>query len=170
QIDNFFHHGDTLLASDGIIVFRSTDGGVNWSNPIILPHPLCGFDNVADTVYAGYQYGVYRSTDWGLTWTAISCPLLRYGSRFENDFKISGNNFLLGFQEIGPYVSQDKAGSWTQCPLSDYSYASTIDNAMITYNGSVYTGTHSDGIYKSSNRGNSWSKIGTPVNTDTLSN
>lgn len=170
QIDNFWHRGDTVLASDGIAVFRSTDGGANWSNPQLLQYALVGFDSDGDTVYAGCRGGVYFSTDYGASWTLRYSPDIRYGARYQYNFKISGNNFITGFQEIGPYVSQNRGSTWTQDDLTQFSRASTIDDAMVTYNGTIFTGTHTDGVFKSSDQGNTWTKIGTPTPTDTLSN
>jgi photosystem II stability/assembly factor-like uncharacterized protein len=169
-IKNFFHHGDTLLASSYNTLFRSTDGGVNWDGPFYMGNNLIGFDNVGDTIYAGYKYGVYRSTDWGVNWTIIPSSGLRWGERGENDFIISGNRMLIGIDHIGVYSSDDKGLTWTQCDLFDFERASTADDALIYHNGTVYTGTHSDGIYKTTNQGATWTKIGTPDNQDTLSN
>ena len=170
SIDNFINHGDTIVASAGSSIFRSEDGGATWGSRIVVNDAIFGFDNVGDTIYAGYQYGVKYSTDRGQTWTNIPSPDLRWGHRFNNDFKISGNNFVMAFQEIGAYVSQNKGATWMQAPLADFTPASTIDDAMICDNNVVYTGTHSDGIYKTIDQGDNWIKIGTPNNTDSLSN
>jgi photosystem II stability/assembly factor-like uncharacterized protein len=169
-IKDFFHHGDTLLASAFGAVFRSTDGGVNWDGPVYPGNNLVGFDNIGDTIYAGHKYGVYRSVDWGLTWTEIPSTGLRWGERGENTFKISGNRMLIGIDHIGIYSSTDKGLTWSQCNLFDFPRASTSDDAMIYHNGTIYAGTHSDGVYKTTDQGNSWSKIGTPNNQDSLSN
>jgi len=169
-IDNFFQHGDTLLASTGIILFRSTDGGVNWSAPDIMTHSMIGFDNTGDTIYAGSPDGIFSSIDYGLNWTFTLSSDLRHGARSLDDFVISDNNFLYAYEEIGVYKSQDKGITWQQTPLSDFAVASNIDDAMIFDNGTVYTGTHTNGVYKTTDQGNTWTKIGTPVPADTLSN
>ncbi len=169
-IDNFFQHGDTVLASVGDIIFRTTDHGVIWSNPNIQSHNFIGFDHIGDTVYAGSTDGIYMTTDYGLTWNFTPSADLRHGARYHDDFIITGNNFLYAYQEIGVYKSQNKGGSWQQVPLSNFAVASTIDDAMIFDNGTVYTGTHTNGVYKTNDQGNTWTKIGTPNNLDTLSN
>ncbi len=169
-IDNFFHHGDTLLASTGIIIFRSTDGGVNWVGPQIMSSSLCGFDSKGDTVYAGCRAGVYRSLDWGQSWTLLASPDLRIGSRYQHDFVISGSNLITGYGEIGAYVSRNKGASWKQVALEQFTRGSTIDDAMIVNNGVLYTGTHSNGVFKTTDQGDNWVKIGTPNDRDTLSN
>jgi len=62
-IYNFFHHGDTLLASSFNTVFRSTNGGVDWDGPFYMAQNVFGFDTIGSTIYMGNQLGVYQSTD-----------------------------------------------------------------------------------------------------------
>jgi photosystem II stability/assembly factor-like uncharacterized protein len=169
-IDDFFQHGDTLLALDGVVLFRSTNGGLTWSNPLIMTHSMFKFGSIGDTIYIGSPDGVYYSINYGLTWTFTPSSDLRHGARDLSGFIITKGNFLYGYQEIGVYKSQDKGTHWFQIPLSDFAVASTIDDAMIFDNGTVYTGTHTNGVYKTSNQGNTWTKIGTPNPLDTLSN
>jgi photosystem II stability/assembly factor-like uncharacterized protein len=170
QIENFFHRGDTMLASVGIILFRSTDGGQNWGNPVTMQHGITGFDMMNDTIYAGSREGVYRSSDFGASWIFIPSGDLRFGTRENEGFAISGGNLLSGYGEIGIYISNDTGSSWHQVPLNQFPVASTSDDALIFHNGTVYAGTHSNGVYSTKDQGNSWEKIGTINNLDTLSN
>ncbi len=167
QIYDFFQEGDTLLAAAFNNLFRSTDGGVTWSNPLILNSTVAGFARIGNTVYAGTGFGVYSSNDWGLSWTPIPATGLRHGI---SDFILSGNNFVLGRQEIGIAISADTGNTWTQLPLSQFARASTIDNSMIFANDTVYTGTHGNGVFATADHGNTWNKIGTTNQFDTLSN
>jgi photosystem II stability/assembly factor-like uncharacterized protein len=169
SIDHFFQHGDTLLASVGIIYFRSIDGGHNWGPANIMTHSFVGFDHIGDTVYAGTRDGLYSSTDFGVTWN-FSPALLRQGTRELDGFVISNGKFLLGYGEIGIYISDDTGSTWSQVPLNQFPVGSTIDDAITFANGTIYSGTHSDGVYSTLDGGNSWSRIGTPNEFDTLSN
>ncbi|HKR04202.1 MAG TPA: T9SS type A sorting domain-containing protein [Bacteroidia bacterium] len=179
-IDNFLQKGDTVIASAKGNVFVTTDGGTNWSNVITVNTDIdiLGLDRMNDTIYAGYAIGayggyangVYRSTDWGQTWINISSSGLRIGNRYDNHFKISGNNFLISCEEIGIYHSGDKGATWTQVPLSNFEAASSIDNCILISGNTLYSGTHNDGVYSSTDNGNTWNKTGTTNPLDTLSN
>lgn len=171
-IDNFLQKGDTVIAAANGNVFVTADGGTNWSNVITLNPDIdiLGLDRIDDTIYAGYANGVYLSTDWGFTWNNIPSTGLRFGMRFNNHFKISGNNFLISFQEIGIYNSNDKGITWTQVPLSNFEAASSIDNSILISGNTIFSGTHNDGVYSSTDNGNTWNKTGTSNPLDTLSN
>ncbi len=66
-----------LAASAGGLIFRTTDGGLNWDSIPVDPslNPLSSVLWLNDTVaYAGYTslsvgFGLYISTDAGLTWS-----------------------------------------------------------------------------------------------------
>jgi len=168
QIYDFFQKGDTLFASGFHIIFRSTDGGVTWSNPYFLPYgsSVVGFSLIDNTLYAGTGDGMFSTIDWGLSWVQIPATGLRTGG---SDFIVSGNNFLLGREEIGIALSADLGNSWTSLPLSQFARASSLDDAMTVANGILYVGTHGNGVFSSPDQGNTWSKIGTTNQFDTLS-
>jgi len=176
-VDQFLQKGDTVLIAARGNVFVTQDGGITWG-PVIHVDPVAyddieilGLDRRNDTIYAGHALGVYRSLNWGQSWTNISASGLRFGNRlFNDDFKISGGNFLLSCEEIGIYKSADKGVTWSQVPLSQFEAASTIDNSIIISDNKIIAGTHNDGVYSSSNSGNTWNKIGTTNPMDTLSN
>ena len=65
--------GDTLIAAmDTSLVYRSTDGGINWSavalsEPAAVGHSLTILD---DTLYLGtLDHGLFRSADRGASWS-----------------------------------------------------------------------------------------------------
>ena len=55
-------------------VYRSLDGGANWSSrdPAFSPEQLLVDPRSSDTVYARTLTGVFRSTDGGLHWVSLS--------------------------------------------------------------------------------------------------
>jgi photosystem II stability/assembly factor-like uncharacterized protein len=108
-----------------------------------------------------------RAPNWGLTWSPIPATNLREGA---TSFVISGNNFLIGREEIGITISVNAGQSWSEIPMSQFSRASDIDDSMIFDNGIVYTGTHGNGVFSSNDQGNTWTKIGTNNPLDVLSN
>ncbi len=179
-IDNFLQKGDTVIAAANGNIFVTHDGGTNWSSVITINPDIdiLGLDKSNDTIYAGYANGsfggyangVYRSTNWGQTWTNIPSSGLRIGNRYDNHFKISGNNFLFSCEEIGIYNSNDKGATWAQVPLNNFEPASSIDNCILVSGATIYSGTHNDGVYSSIDQGNTWNKIGTANPLDTLSN
>jgi photosystem II stability/assembly factor-like uncharacterized protein len=167
QINDFFQHGDTILAAAFSNLFRTTDGGATWSNPYQVNSSVVGFTEISDTVYAGTAFGVYYSIDWGVSWVQVPATGLRTGA---SDFIASGNNLIVGREEKGIAVSADRGFMWTNLPLSQFSRASTIDNSMIFANDSVFTGTHGNGFFVTVDHGNNWNKIGTSNQFDSLSN
>lgn len=66
--------GEAIGIVPGLSVFRSTDGGATWTQPVGAP----ANDFAACAIGANYAYvcgrnmGVYRSSDSGATWTAVT--------------------------------------------------------------------------------------------------
>jgi photosystem II stability/assembly factor-like uncharacterized protein len=178
-IQHFLQRGDTIIAAAKGNVFRTFDGGANWSNAVTIDPDIIilGMDFSTDTIYAGYSQGyysgyaagLYRSTNWGQNWNLISGTGLRFGTRYDNHFKISGNNFVFGCEELGVFYSSNHGSSWTQT-LAGFPAASTIDNCLMSVGDTLYSGTHGNGFHSSPDDGATWSRIGTPLSTDTLSN
>jgi len=73
---DFYNAQLGLAASAGGLIFRTSDGGLNWDSISVTPdlNPLTSVLMVNDTLaYAGYislslGFGLYISTDGGLTW------------------------------------------------------------------------------------------------------
>ena len=57
-------------------MFKSTDGGANWTSLINLSGYALAIDPInTNTVYAGTYHGVRKSTDSGTTWSAFNTGL-----------------------------------------------------------------------------------------------
>jgi photosystem II stability/assembly factor-like uncharacterized protein len=115
----------TLYAAgaSGFRLFKSTNGGANWSES----DTGLGFSDIADlaidpqtttTLYAGFtDAGVYKSTDGGGHWTAVDNGLT--GGAGENivNLSIAGAPTAALFASTvsdGPFVSLDGGASWSQ--------------------------------------------------------
>jgi photosystem II stability/assembly factor-like uncharacterized protein len=168
---SFLARHDSVLLASGTVVFRSFDGGVNWSNSITVTSKsnIDGLVQANQYIVAGTPRGMFYSSNFGQTWKSIPAHGMRNGNWFTHDFYRSGNYFLEAYDEIGVGYSFDSGKNWNYT-LNDFTPAATIDNAMLYSNNSLITGTHGDGVYKSSNTGNTWVKIGTNNDQDTLSN
>ncbi|MEO6130811.1 MAG: hypothetical protein ABIQ02_03110, partial [Saprospiraceae bacterium] len=173
-IDQILQKGDTVIAVAGSNTFWTHNGGVTWSNANLLdPNSqidILGIDRKNDTIYAAHSEGIFRSLNWGVSWTNLPSSGLRFGKRYNYNFRISGPNFLISCEEIGIYKSSNKGSTWTQVPLNQFEAASTIDNALLVIGNTIYSGTHNDGVYSSTNQGDTWTKTGTANPLDTLSN
>jgi photosystem II stability/assembly factor-like uncharacterized protein len=172
-IKHFLVLGDTLLASARNGIFRSYDGGKTWTNfqPVLADEytELMGFAFSNGVVYTCEKRGMFKSTDIGVTWTPVPATGLRIGTRFNNYFSQSGNNFLMGMNELGVFRSSDTGRTWKQS-IAGFPPASSIDNSLLNIHDTIVSGTHSDGVYGAINNGNFWKKVGTRNNKDTLSN
>ncbi|HYV93522.1 MAG TPA: T9SS type A sorting domain-containing protein [Chitinophagales bacterium] len=176
-INDFYTSGDTVMAVTGggffpsATVFVSTDGINSWSGPITVDTTISasGIAHAGNIFYVGSAKGIYSSTDVGQSWQYIPASGLRFGLRLQNAFIHSGNNFLLGYEEIGVYSSETGA-VWVESK-NGFPPASTIDNCMITAGSDMWSGTHSDGVYVSSNGGTTWNHSGaTNITIDTFPN
>lgn len=163
--------GDLVLAgcgfsmtSDAGGVFKSTDGGVNWSETELFPiqvNDLCSAGlNGPGTFYAATRTGLYRSNDNGENWETVSGMATSYvigiGVAAENtDILIAGLSSNNGVRR-----SDDGGSTWTEVGLStgymkgfgcDPQHPDTMYLAM---SGLDYS------LYRSTDAGLSWSETG----------
>lgn len=168
---SFLSNHDSLLLANGTGIFRSFDGGINWSNFIsVAPNStIDGLIKTNNIVFAGTPKGIYSSNNFGKTWQKITAHGIRLGNWFTHDFYKSGNNYLLAYDEIGVGYTADTGKNW-KYTLNGFPPAASIDNAILFSNNILLSGTHGDGVYNSIDAGISWRKTGTTNNRDTLSN
>ena len=152
----------------GYQVFKSIDGGVNWTVPTsgsiawdiqalaINPHD-------PRILYAGTQGGgVFKSSNGGATWNTANDGL---SANFMNvcTLAVDPQNPAIvyaGVGDSGVYKSLDGGGTWT-FPGSglENTYVQTlvIDSVDPSI---LYAGTMLGGIFKSIDGGHSWNSIG----------
>ncbi len=145
-------------------VFRSTDGGVSWSETELFPIPvndICsGGPQAPNTFYAGTRTGLYISEDLGVTWTTVSGMSSSYvigigASSGDSDILIAGLSSNSGIRR-----TDDGGASFSEVGLSsgfmkgfgcDPDHSDTMYVAM---SGMDYS------LYRSTDAGLSWSPIG----------
>lgn len=148
----------------GINIWKSTNGGVNWTIKTFWyfqngyaevhadQHDLW-FDNSTGYLYGGNDGGVYRSTNNGDNWSYINSTMPITQFYKISTSKVSTPVTIGGTQDNGTKLSYN--GNWTdeiggdgmECIVSH-------SNSLVIY-GSIYYGN----IQKSTNGGNSFKKI-----------
>lgn len=107
----FLAFGDLPTDDSGVIGYRSTDGGVTWSDSLAVlnntsnsTRGLKASSNgtilaIRGSNYLGVEYVVHRSTDGGVSWTEEAT--------LEDD-----NGYDIGFEGILGGFDTDGAGNW----------------------------------------------------------
>jgi len=173
--------GSTGVASTYSGVFRTTDGGSNWTRQLIVPDgartTLSRSLANPSTIYAvsccgslvAQSAAVYQSTDDGVTWTASPAP-----GNFENivaDPQSANTVYFWGSSNF--WKSTDGGATWSQQKLSGQG---TIAGVIAASNGALYAAVGASSprgstIYKSTNHGVAWSplNVGLPYYTNFFS-
>jgi len=142
-------------------LFRSTDGGQNWTHLEDSPSAPFLFNGVFDMtknsqghLFAATARGVYRSTDNGDTWTAFDAGLT---DRFIQSLAINSIDAIFaGSFSQGLFRSDDNGETWTAFNngLTEMRVLSLVINSL----GDVFAGT-SNGIFFSSDNGDNWMEV-----------
>ena len=138
------NNADIVLASSrNGRVYRTTDGGANWTNVLVQSnrylYDLEFKPGDPNTVYTGGRDGaMYKSTDQGLTWTSISGP---WNNTRDIMFATTNDdpNYLYVLQEKSGgfgalYLSTDGGVTWTTQSDDDENNDGSIDNNIMGYN------------------------------------
>jgi photosystem II stability/assembly factor-like uncharacterized protein len=147
-----------LIAAPSVGIFKSTDGGANWTQVLSADVAIGNFaaltaDIIYATSYTGGDDGFYRSTDCGDTWEA-------YG-----DWATSGcralaidpvSKVLYCANENGFFKSLDYGETWIEL-LSLYMPAWDV---QIDWNdrATIYM-SHGSTVYKSTDSGANWTEV-----------
>jgi len=166
---------DTLYIGTYGGVFKSTDGGANWTamNTGLTGrdvHALTIDPQTPDTIYAGtwraggWVGGVFKSTDGGASWSAMNAGLT---STAVTGFAINPQTpetLYAGTLTDGMFKSTDGGMSWTAINIgltSTYVTSLAINPQTPEM---IYAGT-GGGVFKSTDGGASWSAMnaGIPI-------
>ncbi|PYS46203.1 MAG: hypothetical protein DMG13_30485, partial [Acidobacteria bacterium] len=156
---------------DGGGVFRSTNGGMNWTAvnsglTTVFVSTLTIDRSKPKTLYAGTDVGVFKSADGGSSWTAINGGLTSvevYALTIDpsNPATLYAG---IGGGDVGVVRSTNAGANWSAInsglPALASVLALAIDRSSPT---TVYAGTFGAGIFKSTDTGTSWQPTGASV-------
>lgn len=104
-------------------LFRSGDGGLTWSQTLVLPGKCLFFVCFVDDTlaYAGADYvGLWRSRDAGISWHAVdladTVPVNEFDRPAFRDMAVSGDRLVMVGGDYGKkgvcYASNNRGYSW----------------------------------------------------------
>lgn len=156
------------------IVYRTSDGGANWSVSLsnvggsdqqdwaysILVNPKSNNMIFAAT----HEHGPYRSTDYGANWQQTNTGFgtdLSSRSLVINPAGTSSDALYIGlWHQIGVYKSTNNAGSWSLASNgigNTKVYALALDPVSPS---TIYLANYPSGVYKTSDSASSWRQVG----------
>jgi photosystem II stability/assembly factor-like uncharacterized protein len=150
---------DFLASTAGAGIFRSTNGGINWTlaagNPLDRFATLLASNN--STMFAGASATLFCSSDEGITWNTDSVGLSAIGSVYT--LTIEGSDFYAG-GDHGVYHSTVAGGDWS--PMN----TSILDVSSIAVDDSLIIVSAYYGLYRSTDFGASWETISLGITLD----
>ncbi len=155
------NNASNLYAAGNGGVFKSIDGGSNWS--LNLPGLASGISIADDSsiIVAAYGSGIQVSSDNGMTWSRLNLLDIGIGSATVMNIDSSGQAVLAVNIQNELYYSTDLTTNGEKLPeftLAANIQAVIIDPANISR---LMLGTD-DGIYLSTDAGVSWDATTTP--------
>jgi photosystem II stability/assembly factor-like uncharacterized protein len=151
-------------------VYKSTDGGLNWSsaNTGMGPKDVRAITatNVS-TLISGTNYvGIYRSTDLGSSWNKSITGFLAGSSILS--LLVSEPSVYAGTRD-GIYRTYNNGDSWMKMAGTNDTINHCTVWGMCEKDGDIYAGTFlqfNSTVYKSTDKGSTWSRSGTGLPSD----
>jgi uncharacterized protein (TIGR03437 family) len=157
----------TVYCAPGGTVFKTTDGGGNWTAADAgLPGSVSVLSIAVDptqatTVYAGTSVGtVFKSLDGGGSWTGLNAnlPIVWVQALAVNPG--SPSTLYAGTNSEGVFISHDGGVSWSQANSGLSNLAVLSLAADPTVPAVLYAGTNGSGVFKSMDGGATWQATG----------
>lgn len=159
------------------VIFRSTNGGVNWTqrdSGILNSNNIKpGFFRVGafdgKTFIGTNGAGIFRSSNQGNNWQSSSN--LGNGSAFYEFARVSDNTYLATKREnvvgdSGVWITTDGGANWTRRSdgLHPYVFVPGFGGIIptedvIVHNGAWFAAVNGTGIFRSTNEGLSWQPV-----------
>ncbi len=142
----------------GMKLFKTVDGGVNWtetqSSLDIVPM-IIRFADESNGILCS-DFNIYRTDDSGATWQVITDPDLFTNYTSDIVYRTANKVFLCGedWSGIGIVTSEDGGISWDKIPIDDYNNGYDICFA----NDNLAFIASDNSIFKSADGGQTWSK------------
>ena len=137
-------------------VFKSTDGGANWTalNVTSSVNVLVVNPQSPETLYAGTGSGVFKSTNNGATWTATDIGF--YTTLGALVINPHSPQTLYAGTGSGVFKSTDGGANWTVMNdgLTDTDISALAINPQTP--DTLYAGTWGGGVFKSTDGGANW--------------
>jgi hypothetical protein len=143
--------GTNLFAGTERGVFRSTNGGINWTavNNGLTKSEVLALAVQGSNLFAGTKEGgMFLSTDDGGTWTPVDSGLTDADIL---SFAISGNNLFAGTWQGGVFLSSDNGMSWSAVNdglTNSSDQVSSVVHALAIVGTDLYAGTRGAGIWR----------------------
>ncbi|MDJ0713502.1 MAG: YCF48-related protein [Prochloraceae cyanobacterium] len=170
-----------LATRDGGVIYRSTDGGVNFSVVGNLGHFLRSLvispDFTSDkTLYVSDSQGVYKTVDGGYTWqSTIDNTALKERNWFDlaisPDYKV--DKTVIAGTDAGVFQTKDGGKSWAKLTDSAYGEDAYVKAIAISPNyqndRTFIISIKGRGLFKSINGGKTFTQIGDNSNDSSYS-
>lgn len=154
-----------IIYTGGINVWKSTNGGVNWSvrthwsgasgvQTVHADHHCMEWQN-STTLYLGNDGGIYRTTNGGVNWTDKSNGLI-ISQMYRIDASQLDAKTITGLQDNGTKLRQI-SGVWANSIGGD-----GMDCHISPTNANVMYGSYQYGYFFRSTNGSSFSAMSTP--------
>ena len=161
---------NTIYAATGDGIYRSTNGGTNWSKrsgtglaAIQAANTMAVDPSNSSVIYLGHFFGLFKSTDGGDNWSTVTITPQSSLSVFSIVFDPSTPSTIYVGGSTGVFKSTDSASTWISqsnfgVQGSPNVHALAIDpTAPLT----IYAGTFGNGLFKSTNGGGVWTASNT---------
>jgi hypothetical protein len=148
----------------GLGVYRSTDGGLTWTQTSLTPASTINRLAVTSTgaILAATYQGIYRSTDGGTTWQQSNTGL---SSMQVSSMTVTPNLVFIGTIGGGVFRSDDFGKTWNRFSIGLTNF-NTYDIVVSTF-GQLYVATASS-VFRSVDNGLNWSmqaNVGLPFSS-----